>query len=514
MTGALVAAITSTFIRLQVGGQLPERRLLAGAFSARSLANGDFSRLLTSTLLTRDIFMTISIVLSLLVTVGAYEVIAGHLRVGVVAVITAVAGPVGVAAGLGALSAAGIGWASGPMATVDIGASAMVAGASGALAIAIGQRRVTAALALFILGGLLMHHQLADWEHLVAFPVGMLLARLLGPRPVRTRNQRRINLYAITAAITASAAVLAMLWILPDDRTTRDASGHTLSPPRLIDTNYPTPALGGTRRVVIVLPPGYDNSTRRYPVVELLHGNPGRPEDLLTVGNIQQSASPAGVQPFIAVIPDGSGPHVANGWYTNIPSQQLGTAVGTDLRQWTDQTLRVTDSWSYAGLSAGGYGAAYLAMTDPQPVHAVCGLSGYYTANIPPLLGASTCVAFAQRPKSEPEQRTSFDLPRLRHLGHNVRPRLRRLHGRTTRDQSNRHPAALCRRPPMGCLGPGVRRLLPGNPARPVRAHRRTPLERTMQRRSAPSVARPLPPNTASRRVDAPRSPGQADRAE
>jgi enterochelin esterase-like enzyme len=404
VTVSLIAAIASTSIRLQVGGQLPERRLLAGGFSARSLANGGFFRLLTSTLLTRDIFMTVSIAVSLLVTLGAYEVIAGHLRVIVVALVTAVAGPVGVATGLGVLSSAGIRWASTPMATVDIGASAMVAGASGAVAVAIGSRRVTAGLALFILGGLLVHHQLADWEHLVAFPIGMLLARLLGQRSAPVRTRRRTCAYAAIALLTAGAAVLAMTWILPNERTSRDVAGRTISPARLLDTSYPSPALGGTRRVVILLPAGYDSSTRRYPVVELLHGNPGRPEDLLTVGNLERSAVAPGIQPFIAVIPDGRGPHIADGWYANTPAQNLGTAVGTDLRHWANHTLRVTDSWSYAGLSAGGFGAAYLAMNDLQPVHAVCGLSGDYTANIPPLTGTSATLHDRSNPTRHANQ--------------------------------------------------------------------------------------------------------------
>jgi enterochelin esterase-like enzyme len=403
VTIAVVAAIGSTFLRLQVGGQLPEGRLFAEGFSARSLGNGEVARLLTSTLLTRDIFMTISIAVSLLVTLGAYEVIAGHVRAALVAVIAAVAGPVGVATGLGVLNSVGIRWALTPMGTVDIGASAIVAGAAGALPAVIGRRRVTSAVVLFVLSGLLVHHQLADWELVVAFPVGLLLGRLAGARPARAGTRRRSTVYATVALLATVAASAAATRALPAPSAGRDPAGHTVSAQRLMETTYPAPALGETRRVTVLLPPGYDSSTARYPVIEVLHGIPGQPRDLLSVGALQRSALSVGVQPFVALLPDGHGPHRSDGWYANIPTRQLGTAVGADLRRWANATLRISYSWSYAGLSAGGFGAAYLAIMDRQPVHSVCGLSGYYTANIPPLAGISAAV----RDRSDPTRQVT-----------------------------------------------------------------------------------------------------------
>src|SRR6185312_14431957 len=96
-----------------------------------------------------------------------------------------------------------------------------------------------------------------------------------------------------------------------------------------------------------------------------------------------QSAS--GVGPFIGVLPDGNGPAVQRSWYVNTAEQQIGTSVAVDLRRWVAGTFRTNSSYSYAGLSSGGFGAAYLPLLDHQPVHAVCGLSGYYTGAVPPL---------------------------------------------------------------------------------------------------------------------------------
>jgi hypothetical protein len=56
--------------------------------------------------------------------------------------------------------------------TLDFGPSAVTAGAAGALA------RVTPVplaivLAIVTLNGVVLHHQLPDWEHVVAFTVGL-----------------------------------------------------------------------------------------------------------------------------------------------------------------------------------------------------------------------------------------------------------------------------------------------------------------------------------------------------
>ena len=100
---------------------------------------------------------------------------------------------------------------------------------------------------------------------------------------------------------------------------------------------------------------------------------------------MQTYATAPGIAPFIGVVPDGNGPVVDDSWWANIPSQQMATAVTRDLRAWVSRTFRVNGSWSYAGLSTGGYGAAYLPTVDAQPVHAECGLSGFYDDSQPPI---------------------------------------------------------------------------------------------------------------------------------
>ncbi|MGH8963118.1 MAG: alpha/beta hydrolase, partial [Jatrophihabitantaceae bacterium] len=378
VTLALIVGIIATFVRLEVGLQLPTGRFISGAFSGRALVNYDFVVLATSTILTRDVFMVVSICISLLVTMGSYEVAAGHARAAVLAVFAAVVGPVSVAAGMGLLYLLGSGWADGRLDTLDIGASAIVACSSGALAGIIRDRRLTAGLILFLLGGLAVHHQLADCEHLLIFPWGYLAGRVFKRARIRpARPSRRLTaLYAIGAAVAIAASLTACARLLPPPKTFRSVSGQVLSVARVVDTQYPSPALGVNRQVLVMLPPGYDNTTAHYPVVVFLHGYPGVPATTISYGKLEAAQVASGVEPFIGVVPDGNGPALKDSWWLNLPNQALGTAVVRDLHKWVTSTFRVTSSWSYAGVSSGGFGAAYLSSISPFPVHAVCGVSG------------------------------------------------------------------------------------------------------------------------------------------
>jgi len=70
------------------------------------------------------------------------------------------------------------------LATVDYGASAMIAGAGGALVTVVRDRWFTAGAVAIVVGGLFVHGEIADWEHFAAFPVGVLAGFMLG-RPRR-----------------------------------------------------------------------------------------------------------------------------------------------------------------------------------------------------------------------------------------------------------------------------------------------------------------------------------------
>src|SRR5205814_1225106 len=136
----------------------------------------------SSLVLTRDTFMAVTMALAVAAGLGLYERRAGPGRALAVALVGHVTGSVVVALGAGALGRTGWPVAERAAANLDYGASMVVAAALGAIASRSRDRRLIR-LALF--GPpvvLLLHHQLADWAHLVACPAGYLVDRARRPR--------------------------------------------------------------------------------------------------------------------------------------------------------------------------------------------------------------------------------------------------------------------------------------------------------------------------------------------
>lgn len=150
----------------------------------------------------------------------------------------------------------------------------------------------------------------------------------------------------------------------------------------------PSAALGGRRQEVYVyLPSGYaQHPHRRYPVMYLLHGFPGRPLAFLQtvqMGVVDDSLTALRRgQPMILVLPFGStgtftdkewvdGVGGGNGWATFV-SRDVVRAIDARYR-----TIRSGRGRAIAGLSEGGYGAIDIALHHPQEFAVVESWSGY-----------------------------------------------------------------------------------------------------------------------------------------
>jgi enterochelin esterase-like enzyme len=152
-----------------------------------------------------------------------------------------------------------------------------------------------------------------------------------------------------------------------------------------------SPALGGrNQQVYVYLPPGYaQHPQRRYPVVYLLHGFPGRPlAFLLTVrlGVVEDElyAKHKG-QPVIFVMPFGStGTFTDKEWVNGVaPGEDWATFVSDDLVRAIDaryRTIARPSARAIAGLSEGGYGAINIALHNPGEFGVVESWSGYERA--------------------------------------------------------------------------------------------------------------------------------------
>lgn len=150
----------------------------------------------------------------------------------------------------------------------------------------------------------------------------------------------------------------------------------------------PSPALGGrTQEAYVYLPSGYaDHPHRRYPVLYLLHGFPGRPLAFLQtvqMGIVDDSLTARrNAQPLILVMPFGStgtfndeewvnGVSAGNGWATFV-ARDLVHAVDSRFRTIATRTGR-----ALGGLSEGGYGAINIALHHPREFSVVESWSGY-----------------------------------------------------------------------------------------------------------------------------------------
>src|SRR5947208_16769942 len=145
---------------------------------------------------------------------------------------------------------------------------------------------------------------------------------------------------------------------------------------RAVRIDVTSAALGGRRQPVdVYLPPGYASHPReRYPVLYLLHGEPGRPGAfLMTVrlGVVEDELTALHrARPLILVMPFGStGSFVDKEWANGVrPHEGWATFVARDLVRAIDRrfrTIAVGAARGIGGLSEGGYGAINIALRHP-----------------------------------------------------------------------------------------------------------------------------------------------------
>ena len=159
---------------------------------------------------------------------------------------------------------------------------------------------------------------------------------------------------------------------------------------RLLSVQLPGPQSHISRTGLIYLPPQYFQSPftgYRFPVLELIHGSPGKPYDWAAPLHITRALSGliskhrAG--PMVLVMPD------VNGGEDAAASQCLDEAngpkdetyVSIDVPADVTSAFRVQPQgahWGIAGYSEGGYCAANLALRHPFRYAAAAPMSGYF----------------------------------------------------------------------------------------------------------------------------------------
>jgi enterochelin esterase-like enzyme len=160
-----------------------------------------------------------------------------------------------------------------------------------------------------------------------------------------------------------------------------------------------SPALGGrSQQVIVYLPAGYDASPgRRYPVVYLLHGFPGRPLAFLMTVRMgvwdDTLVAQRSIRGAILVMPFGStGTFEDKEWANGIRrGEGWESFVAHDVVNEIDaryRTIASRNGRAIGGLSEGGYGALNIALHHPNEFGVVESWSGYMRAdNIPAIFG-------------------------------------------------------------------------------------------------------------------------------
>jgi S-formylglutathione hydrolase FrmB len=139
-----------------------------------------------------------------------------------------------------------------------------------------------------------------------------------------------------------------------------------------------------TRRVSIYLPPDYDKTTSRYPVIYYLHGITQRDSSLIANRNIDKLLDKAIalgiIKPLIFVMSDQYTLYRGS-FYTNSSlTGNWSDFTAKDFVNYVDQnyrTLKNKESRGIAGHSMGGHGAIKLGMLFPDVFASVYALSPY-----------------------------------------------------------------------------------------------------------------------------------------
>jgi enterochelin esterase-like enzyme len=175
-----------------------------------------------------------------------------------------------------------------------------------------------------------------------------------------------------------------------------------------------------TRLVYVYLPPQYFEPAYRayrFPVIELIHGQPGEPQDWITVVGVTHTfdtlLEDKAAQPAVLVMPDANGGRTISLQCLNqAGGPQDLTYLAVDLPAQITRMLRVQppgSAWGVAGYSEGGFCAANMALRYPHRYGSAGVLSGYFKPSDNQLADPSRLVSPFNGNTMLEEQNTPLD---------------------------------------------------------------------------------------------------------
>jgi enterochelin esterase-like enzyme len=147
--------------------------------------------------------------------------------------------------------------------------------------------------------------------------------------------------------------------------------------------SHPSKILKGDRNFAIYLPPDYETSQRRYPVLYLLHGATDNQTGWIQFGEVLRITDNAikegSATPMIIVMPDADTKRM--GYFNDIRGDwNYEDYFFDELMPYVESTYRIKSEKRYraiAGLSMGGGGSFIYALHQPELFSSACPLSAY-----------------------------------------------------------------------------------------------------------------------------------------
>jgi len=139
------------------------------------------------------------------------------------------------------------------------------------------------------------------------------------------------------------------------------------------------------RWVGVYLPPSYDSTQKRYPVVYMLHGYTGNPCGMVVALQpaLDSMTAARTIGEMIVVFPDGNNRLQGSHYLSSPVIGDYETYIAKDLVAYIDahyRTLATRDSRGITGVSMGGWGSMHLALKFPDVFSVVVPNAGYYDA--------------------------------------------------------------------------------------------------------------------------------------
>jgi S-formylglutathione hydrolase len=164
----------------------------------------------------------------------------------------------------------------------------------------------------------------------------------------------------------------------------------------------------GTRPFSVYLPPSYDSSQKRYPVVYALHEYGGSHHDMEALQPSLDAMTATGtIGEMIVVFVNGTNRLWGSQYLSSPVIGDYETYITKDLVTYIDAHYRTLATWKsrgITGVSMGGFGSMRLALKFPEIFSVAVPNAGYYNA-----LGDDAQFAFQLLAQEHPTNLTQFD---------------------------------------------------------------------------------------------------------